>query len=311
MVIGRLELRIRFVFQVVWLLCFREQRLRFAVARLLTVMPLSLLRVILVRRRRSRRRRGGAGHGCTGTGAAAPADAALAKEQVGEVELGVLATELEGLAVVRHGGVLGGVEGAEPQARAVAREADLRHPLPPVALPHAAVELGRAQQLLVQRRRHGPGPGPGAEPPGAQVQRLAPVAQQQHLLLHLRRRHELRREQRSRGRPELLLSASERNHLLVLQRLLRRQRLLEHAAVLQQRQEPWRRSRGRRCRRSRIVRERKYVSRRRRRHGVGNGGRVRGRGSRRRERGQGAVEAPVGAADLLQGPEQCGRRRVF
>lgn len=65
----------------------------------------------------------------------------LAEEEVGEVETGVLPPELEGLAVVGHGGVLGGVECAEPEAAAVAGEANLRHPPPPVPLPDAPVEL--------------------------------------------------------------------------------------------------------------------------------------------------------------------------
>jgi hypothetical protein len=309
LLIGRLDLRILLVgFRVLCLLCFSK----------FVAMLLHLLRSNLVGHRGSGRGRGGTRRSGGGAGASAPADAALAEEQVGEVEARVLAAELEGLAVVGHGGVLGGVEGAEPEARAFPGEADLRHPLAPVALPHAAVQLRwalplRAEQLLEQRRRD----RPAAEPARAQVQRLVPVPQQ-HLLVHLRR-HELRREQRTR-RAELLLmllvvaAAAERNHLLALHGLLRRKMLLVRAGVLGQGQDPRaRRNLGGR-RGSRIVRERKFLSRqwprrRRRRQGVGNRGRVRGsRGGR--ERGHGAAEK-VGAARLLQGPEEFGRGRVF
>uniref|UniRef100_A0A0E0E2U1 Uncharacterized protein n=1 Tax=Oryza meridionalis TaxID=40149 RepID=A0A0E0E2U1_9ORYZ len=41
-------------------------------------------------------------------------DITIPKEPVRKVEPHVLAAELEGLTVVRHGGVLGGVKGAKP-----------------------------------------------------------------------------------------------------------------------------------------------------------------------------------------------------
>lgn len=60
-----------------------------------------------------------------------------------EVELGAGAVEDEGGAVVGTSGVLGGGEGAEPLAGALARLADLGDPLAPAALADAAVaELG-------------------------------------------------------------------------------------------------------------------------------------------------------------------------
>jgi hypothetical protein len=67
-----------------------------------------------------------------------------------EVEARRVAAEAEGRLVVGERRVLGGVEGAEPQPRPVPGQADLRHPLAPVPLPNAAVQLcGR------QRRRPG------------------------------------------------------------------------------------------------------------------------------------------------------------
>jgi hypothetical protein len=72
---------------------------------------------------------------------------------VGEVEARRVAAEAVGGLVVGQRRLLGGVEGAEPEPGAVAREPDLRHPLAPVPLPHAAV------QLLRPRRGGGRGRG--------------------------------------------------------------------------------------------------------------------------------------------------------
>lgn len=71
--------------------------------------------------------------------------------EMGEVEASEFAAEAEGGFVVSHGGFLGGVERAEPEAGAVFWEADFGDPFAPVALPHAAVELGRLRR--VRRRR--------------------------------------------------------------------------------------------------------------------------------------------------------------
>ncbi|KAJ1268375.1 hypothetical protein BS78_07G129900, partial [Paspalum vaginatum] len=68
---------------------------------------------------------------------------------VGEVEARGVAAQAVGGLVVGERGLLGGVEGAEPQPGAVAGQPDLRHPLAPVPLPHAAVQL-----LRPRRRRH-------------------------------------------------------------------------------------------------------------------------------------------------------------
>jgi hypothetical protein len=69
---------------------------------------------------------------------------------VGEVEPRRVPSEAVRRLVVGQRGLLGGVEGAQPQPGAVAGEPDLGDPLAPVALPHAAVQLLRAL-----RRRHG------------------------------------------------------------------------------------------------------------------------------------------------------------
>ncbi|URE48616.1 hypothetical protein MUK42_10589 [Musa troglodytarum] len=70
--------------------------------------------------------------------------------QLREVEPRGIATELERGPVVGQGGLLGGVEGPEPEAGAVAGEADFRDPFAPVALPDTAEELRR----LRKRRQH-------------------------------------------------------------------------------------------------------------------------------------------------------------
>jgi hypothetical protein len=67
-----------------------------------------------------------------------------------EVEARRVAAEAEGRLVVGDRRVLGGVEGAEPQPRSVPGQPDLRHPLAPVPLPHAAVHL----RLGSGRRRY-------------------------------------------------------------------------------------------------------------------------------------------------------------
>ncbi|BAT16046.1 Os12g0168150, partial [Oryza sativa Japonica Group] len=72
---------------------------------------------------------------------------------LGEVELGAAAAEAEGGAVVGAGGVLGGVEGAEPHARRLVRVPDLRRPLPPRPLPHPSVPLPRRAAAGVGRGR--------------------------------------------------------------------------------------------------------------------------------------------------------------
>jgi hypothetical protein len=81
---------------------------------------------------------------------------------LGEVELGAGAAEAERGGVVGARGGLGGVEGPQPHARRLVRVADLRRPLPPRPLPHAAVPLpaaraggrrGREPQLPARARR--------------------------------------------------------------------------------------------------------------------------------------------------------------
>jgi hypothetical protein len=74
---------------------------------------------------------------------------ALASAGCGEVDLGLAAAEAARLDVVRPGGVLGGVEGAEPDAGALVRVADLRRPLAPWALTDAA-EVAAAALLLAR-----------------------------------------------------------------------------------------------------------------------------------------------------------------
>jgi hypothetical protein len=80
---------------------------------------------------------------------------ALARAGRGEVDLGLAAAEAARLDVVRPGGVLGGVEGAEPYAGALVRVADLRRPLAPWALTDAA-EVAAAALLLARRPRGAP-----------------------------------------------------------------------------------------------------------------------------------------------------------
>lgn len=63
--------------------------------------------------------------------------------EVGEVEIGGVAPELVGGHVVRHGGVLGGIERPQPHPRPVSRHPYLSHPLPPVPLPHPSEQLRR------------------------------------------------------------------------------------------------------------------------------------------------------------------------
>ena len=83
------------------------------------------------RRGRSRRRRSG-GRGDRGGGRRGEA------RVLGEVELGAAAAEAErGLVVGARRG-LGCLERAEPHARRLVRVPDLRRPLPPRPLPHAA-----------------------------------------------------------------------------------------------------------------------------------------------------------------------------
>uniref|UniRef100_J3MUT9 Uncharacterized protein n=1 Tax=Oryza brachyantha TaxID=4533 RepID=J3MUT9_ORYBR len=78
------------------------------------------------------------------------------EDLVGEVDLGLGALEADGGRVVGAGGFLGGVEGPEPHPRRLHRVPDLRRPLPPRPLPHAAVARPSDRPLLVllrQRRR--------------------------------------------------------------------------------------------------------------------------------------------------------------
>lgn len=58
-----------------------------------------------------------------------------------EIEPRILTSEPEGLAIVRERGIFGALERAKPQACSVPREADLRHPFAPVALPYATVKF--------------------------------------------------------------------------------------------------------------------------------------------------------------------------
>jgi hypothetical protein len=87
------------------------------------------------------RRRQRVVRGFGGRARVAVAGLAVARGLLGEreVELGARAAELDGGAVVGPGGLLGGVERPEPLAHRAARVADLRRPLPPRPLAHAAV----------------------------------------------------------------------------------------------------------------------------------------------------------------------------
>jgi len=82
---------------------------------------------------------------------------------VGEVEARRVAAEAVGGLVVGERRFLGGVEGAEPEAGAVPREADLGDPLAPVPLPHAAVQLLRTRRGRGRRRGRLHGLGPRAQ----------------------------------------------------------------------------------------------------------------------------------------------------
>jgi hypothetical protein len=70
-----------------------------------------------------------------------------------EVELGRDAADLARGDVVRARGVLGGGVGAQPDARALARVADLRRPPAPRAAPDAAVRRLAARRRQPRRRR--------------------------------------------------------------------------------------------------------------------------------------------------------------
>lgn len=61
--------------------------------------------------------------------------------RVREVEARSVAAQLVGGDVVRDGGVLSVVEGAEPHPGPPPRQPDLRHPLPPLPLPRASEKL--------------------------------------------------------------------------------------------------------------------------------------------------------------------------
>ncbi|CAD5173779.1 unnamed protein product [Musa acuminata subsp. malaccensis] len=98
--------------------------------------------------RSARGRRGGGGGGCA---------AAIMDDLVGEVEHGEGAPHLEGGLVVGTGGLLGGAEGAEPDAGAVPTGVtDLRRILPPRPASDAAV-LGLVALLPLSASSHAGG----------------------------------------------------------------------------------------------------------------------------------------------------------
>jgi hypothetical protein len=76
--------------------------------------------------------------------------------EVGEVENGARALDAERGDVVRARGHLRAGEGAETDARLLARLPDLRHPLPPCTHPHAAVRRrgGGARARLAHRHTY-------------------------------------------------------------------------------------------------------------------------------------------------------------
>ncbi|KAJ1281093.1 hypothetical protein BS78_04G281700, partial [Paspalum vaginatum] len=131
-----------------------------------------------------------------------------------EVEPRHVAAEAERRLVVGERRVLGGVEGAEPQPRAVLGEAYLRHPLAPVALPHAAVQL-----RLRRRQRRRPG----------LLHRLRPRAQERRvqapLLLLLR--HKLGLDLLDLGRAELVQAHSPSHARRRVRRRVERRKLRE------------------------------------------------------------------------------------
>ena len=91
--------------------------------------------------RRRRRARGG-----VGAALLAAVSSSRGRRRGGEVGLGLGAAEAAGGGVVGARGGLGGGEGTEPDAHAAHGVADLRRPLPPRPLPHAA-EPPRAMAL--------------------------------------------------------------------------------------------------------------------------------------------------------------------
>lgn len=104
------------------------------------------------RAERRRGRGGGGRRGGRGGGGGGGRRRRRQRRRRGEVEVGAGPVEEERGAVVGPGGVLGGGEGAEPLARALPRLPDLRHPLPPAPLPHAAVpELAILRPALPRR----------------------------------------------------------------------------------------------------------------------------------------------------------------
>ena len=82
----------------------------------------------------------------------------------GEVELGLGAADVARRDVVGAGGLLGGGEGAEPDAGALPRVADLRRPASPRPAPDAAVRrlpprrrrLGRRERLVTCTKKTRP-----------------------------------------------------------------------------------------------------------------------------------------------------------
>jgi len=95
--------------------------------------------------------------------AAAPSGPAR-RRRVREVEVrarGAPAAEADEGGVEGTRGLVGGVVGAQPDALAAVGQPDLRHPLAPLALPHAlelpaaAAAAAAARGLRLRRRRHG------------------------------------------------------------------------------------------------------------------------------------------------------------
>lgn len=91
------------------------------------------------RRRTGWGRAGETGRGGLDLGVREGAATSDVRGAVGEVEAGGAAAEAEEGGVEGAGGFLGGVVGAQPDALPAVGEADLRHPLPPLALPHPLV----------------------------------------------------------------------------------------------------------------------------------------------------------------------------
>jgi len=141
-----------------------------------------------------------------------------------EVEARRVAAEAEGRLVVGERRVLGGVEGAEPQPRPIPGQPDLRHPLAPVPLPNAAVQL--------RQRRRRPGVLHGLHPRAEERRRC----QQAAPLLLLMLRQELRLDLVDLHRAQVVQRCQPRRGVHRRRRVRRRQRSVRQGGLRQRRE---------------------------------------------------------------------------